>query len=106
MVADLGPISIYIAMGIAVVKASAVALYFMHLKYDEKINGFVLAAKAGDDAQKKARYNEALEQSNLALKANPSVLAHRYLHEVPADLRQAVKDCQIALLPGSLGQPG
>jgi len=42
-VANLGPVSIYVAMGIAVVKASAVALYFMHLRYDEKLNGFVLA---------------------------------------------------------------
>jgi cytochrome c oxidase subunit 4 len=43
-IADLGPISIYAAMGIAVVKATAVALYFMHLKYDEKLNSLVLAS--------------------------------------------------------------
>jgi len=41
--ADLGPISIYIAMAIAVVKATTVALIFMHLKYDDKLNGFALA---------------------------------------------------------------
>jgi cytochrome c oxidase subunit 4 len=32
---DFGVMNIYIAMGIATLKASLVALFFMHLKYDE-----------------------------------------------------------------------
>ena len=34
---DLGPINLLVAMTIAAVKASLVALFFMHLKYDNKL---------------------------------------------------------------------
>jgi cytochrome c oxidase subunit 4 len=34
---DLGPLNLLVAMLIAAVKASLVALYFMHLKYDNKL---------------------------------------------------------------------
>ena len=40
---DLGEVNIYIALGIAAVKASIVALYFMHLRYDRPFNGVILA---------------------------------------------------------------
>ncbi len=39
---DLGPFNIWAALGIALFKASLVALYFMHLKYDSPFNGFIL----------------------------------------------------------------
>lgn len=39
---DLGPFNLWVALGIAVVKASLVALYFMHLRYDHPFNGFLL----------------------------------------------------------------
>ncbi len=39
---DLGPLNIAIAVGIAAVKASVVALYFMHLRWDNPFNGAVL----------------------------------------------------------------
>lgn len=39
---DLGPLNIWIALGIAVVKAALVALYFMHLRYDSPFNGIIL----------------------------------------------------------------
>jgi cytochrome c oxidase subunit 4 len=39
---DLGSLNIPIAIGIAVVKASFVALYFMHLRYDSPFNGTIL----------------------------------------------------------------
>jgi cytochrome c oxidase subunit 4 len=39
---DLGELNIYIALGIAAVKASIVALYFMHLRYDRPFNGLIL----------------------------------------------------------------
>lgn len=39
---DLGPLNLWIAMAIATVKASLVALYFMHLRYDKPINAIVL----------------------------------------------------------------
>ena len=38
---DLGAASIFVAMGIALVKGTLVATYFMHLKYDTKLNVFV-----------------------------------------------------------------
>ncbi len=39
---DLGSFNLWIAMGIALVKASLVALFFMHLRWDAPINGIVL----------------------------------------------------------------
>lgn len=41
---DLGWLNIWIAIGIATVKASLVALFFMHLYWDKPFNGFVLIA--------------------------------------------------------------
>lgn len=38
---DLGPLNVWIAMGIASVKALLVALFFMHLKYDRPFNALV-----------------------------------------------------------------
>lgn len=38
---DLGDGNIYLALGIAVVKASLVALFFMHLRWDRPFNGFI-----------------------------------------------------------------
>jgi len=39
---DLGPANIWIALGVAVVKATLVGLYFMHLRYDSPFNGLIL----------------------------------------------------------------
>jgi cytochrome c oxidase subunit 4 len=39
---DLGPLNLVAALTIAVVKASLVALYFMHLRWDRPINAIVL----------------------------------------------------------------
>lgn len=39
---DLGNLNIWAALIIAVVKASLVVLYFMHLKYDSPFNGVAL----------------------------------------------------------------
>lgn len=39
--ADLGPLSLPVAIGVALVKASLVAAFFMHLKDDEKFNTFI-----------------------------------------------------------------
>src|SRR5262245_39975109 len=41
---DLGNLNIVIALGIAVIKASLVVLYFMHLRYDYPFNAFVFIA--------------------------------------------------------------
>lgn len=41
---DLGILNIVIAIGIATVKGSLVCLYFMHLKYDNKLNQVVFAS--------------------------------------------------------------
>ncbi len=38
---DLGAIAIYVAMAVAIVKASLVIGYFMHLKFDVRFNSFV-----------------------------------------------------------------
>jgi cytochrome c oxidase subunit 4 len=39
---DLGDMNIVIAIAIATVKASLVAMYFMHLRYDAPFNGIIL----------------------------------------------------------------
>ena len=41
---NLGPISIYVALVIAFIKACLVAAIFMHLKYDNRFNAFVFAS--------------------------------------------------------------
>ncbi|HHI80890.1 MAG TPA: hypothetical protein ENK02_13055 [Planctomycetes bacterium] len=41
---DFGAFDIWIAMGIALVKGSLVALFFMHLFWDKRFNGFVFIA--------------------------------------------------------------
>ncbi|MFH1279601.1 MAG: cytochrome C oxidase subunit IV family protein [Candidatus Eisenbacteria bacterium] len=41
---DLGSLNIWIALAIALVKASFVGLYFMHLRYDSPFNALVLVA--------------------------------------------------------------
>jgi cytochrome c oxidase subunit 4 len=38
---DFGDLNLWVAMIIATIKASLVALYFMHLRYDSPFNGFV-----------------------------------------------------------------
>jgi len=39
---DFGRFNLWIALGIAVFKASLVLLFFMHLKYDKPFNAFVV----------------------------------------------------------------
>ncbi len=39
---ELGDANIYIARGVAVVKGTLVALFFMHLRWDRPFNGFIL----------------------------------------------------------------
>lgn len=41
---DLGRIDLFVAMGIATVKALLVALFFMHLLYDKGFHGLVVLA--------------------------------------------------------------
>jgi len=43
---DLGHLNIVIALGIAVVKSSFVALYFMHLRYDKPFHAVVFISAA------------------------------------------------------------
>ena len=39
---DLGPLNNVVAIGIAVVKATLVILFFMHVKYSSRLNGLVV----------------------------------------------------------------
>ena len=39
---DLGRLSLWVALIIALVKATLVCLYFMHLRYDAPFHGFIL----------------------------------------------------------------
>ncbi len=39
---DFGALNLFVAMSVATVKAALVALYFMHLRYDNMFYGFVL----------------------------------------------------------------
>lgn len=38
---DLGSMNLLVALGIAVVKATLVCLYFMHLRWDRPVNGVI-----------------------------------------------------------------
>lgn len=38
---DFGPLNLVVAMGVATVKATLVALYFMHLRYDSVLNAII-----------------------------------------------------------------
>ncbi len=44
---DLGPLNIWIGIGIATAKAFLVALFFMHLRWDKGFNAFVFFAAFG-----------------------------------------------------------
>jgi cytochrome c oxidase subunit 4 len=41
---DLGPLNLAVALTIAVIKATLVVLFFMHLKYSHRLNWIFLAA--------------------------------------------------------------
>jgi cytochrome c oxidase subunit 4 len=41
---DLGTLNIMVALGVAVVKATLVVLYFMHVKYSSKLTWVVIGA--------------------------------------------------------------
>lgn len=41
---DLGSLNIMVALGVAVVKATLVVLYFMHVKYSSKLTWIVIGA--------------------------------------------------------------
>lgn len=38
---DLGPLNLMVALGVATIKATLVALWFMHLRYDSGLNAFI-----------------------------------------------------------------
>jgi len=38
---DFGSLNLLVAVGVATIKASVVALYFMHLRYDSPFNGLI-----------------------------------------------------------------
>jgi len=71
---DLGEANIWIALGIAVVKGSLVALFFMHLLYDSPFNGLILvtalmflATFIGLALMDTEAYQPRIEASNQAL---------------------------------------
>ena len=41
---DLGPFNVVVALAIAIVKATLVLLYFMHLRYSQKLTWLVVSA--------------------------------------------------------------
>lgn len=75
---DLGNLNIFIALGIALVKALLVLMWFMHLRYDAPINSFVILtsiafvvlfiALAMVDT---TEYSGAFQPPNIALPASP-----------------------------------
>lgn len=44
---DFGDLNIVVAIGIAAIKGSLVALYFMHMKYDRPFNALVFVVSLG-----------------------------------------------------------
>jgi cytochrome c oxidase subunit 4 len=41
---DLGPLNIVVALGIAIAKATLVVMFFMHLKYGDRLNWIVIGS--------------------------------------------------------------
>jgi cytochrome c oxidase subunit 4 len=41
---DLGPLNIFVALGIAVIKASLVILFFMHARYSSRLTKLVIVS--------------------------------------------------------------
>jgi cytochrome c oxidase subunit IV len=41
---DLGPFNVYVALTIAVIKATLVVLFFMHVKYNERVTKIYVGA--------------------------------------------------------------
>jgi cytochrome c oxidase subunit 4 len=41
---DLGPLNNVVAMGVAVIKATLVILFFMHVKYSSRLTGLVVVS--------------------------------------------------------------
>jgi cytochrome c oxidase subunit 4 len=41
---DLGPMNIYVALSIAIFKASIVALFFMHVKYSSRLTKLIVCS--------------------------------------------------------------
>ena len=73
---DLGPLNIWVAMGVATIKAALVALYFMHLKYDNRFNLIIFLASflcvgifVSIAMMDSTAYQNTIEQRNNALKA-------------------------------------
>lgn len=44
---DFGAFNAFVAMGIATIKASLVGMYFMHLKYDNKLYSIIIVSSVG-----------------------------------------------------------
>lgn len=73
---DLGPFNIWVAMGVATIKAALVALYFMHLKYDNRFNLIIFLASflcvgifVSIAMMDSTSYQNTIEQRNNALKS-------------------------------------
>lgn len=79
---DLGDANIYIALGIAVVKGTFVALYFMHLRWDRPVNGIIfvgsfaavalfLALTMADSHEYKPLQEQYRETRNIQAQGSP-----------------------------------
>ena len=88
---DLGPFNIWVAMGIATVKASLVCLFFMHLWWDRPFHSIVLVAAIvlmalflGMSAMDTAEYKPyIIENPTITLGTLPEDLPPQYLDERP-----------------------
>jgi cytochrome c oxidase subunit 4 len=79
---DLGDANIYIALGIAVVKSTFVALYFMHLRWGRPVNGIIfvgsiaaialfLAITMADSGEYRVLQEQYRETKNIQAQGSP-----------------------------------
>ncbi len=93
---DLGDGNIYIALAIAVIKASLVALFFMHLRWDRPFNGFIFVGSIAFVAlfiafalTDSSQYQPDIKEYRITsdLKGGDSVDAQKKLEETAAQLQ-------------------
>lgn len=93
---DLKEMNIYIALAIAVIKASLVALFFMHLRWDRPFNAFIFVASVafvalfiGAALSDTREYAPDIEQYRVTeLQGGDAPAAQTKLNETASNLEQ------------------
>lgn len=113
---DFGTWNLIVAMAVATVKASLVALFFMHLKYDEKFNGVIFLGSLAflgiffvltlADTLHRGKVDPIKEREILPVPARPEFMKeHGVVLEGLVDSTAAAADTAKAGAAGGAGTP-